>query len=96
MQGKSYTIYPDVTNELTHEIIKGIELIFKYQWYTFYLTTSIDKEDKSAVWGSLKVEADSVEEYAAGAHYAAQESWLREVYLLGVTLEFAELFWPLP
>lgn len=31
MQGKSYTIDPDVTNELMHEIIKGIELIFKYQ-----------------------------------------------------------------
>ena len=31
MQGKSYRIDDDVTNELMHEIIKGIELIFKYQ-----------------------------------------------------------------
>ena len=31
MQGKSYHLDEDVTNELQHEIIKGIELVFKYQ-----------------------------------------------------------------
>lgn len=31
MQGRSYSIDNDVINELIHEIIKGIEQIFKYQ-----------------------------------------------------------------
>lgn len=31
MQGKSYRIDDDVTNELFHEIVKGIELVIKYQ-----------------------------------------------------------------
>jgi hypothetical protein len=30
LQGKSYHIDDDVSNELMHEIIKAIEMIFKY------------------------------------------------------------------
>jgi len=46
MQGKSYHIDDDVSNELMHEIIKGIEMIFKYDWLFLQKPVTINSYKK--------------------------------------------------
>lgn len=50
MQGKSYEIDGDVKNELMHEIIKGLELVFKYHWFLILLCKNFNRIDYNIYW----------------------------------------------